>query len=142
VEFRAGRRASIAAVTVSPIARNRTDLSRGVHLADALVVDVRDIDIPGTIHRHAKGLAESRAGRRASIADGTLSPRARHRTDLSRAHSHLTDAVVAFVSDIDIPGTIHRHAIGLAEFRAGRRASIAAVTVTPIARRRTDRSRG
>ena len=142
VEFRTGRRASIAEVTLSSIARHRTDISRArIHLADAVVAIVRNIDIPGAIHRLAHGIPEFRAGRHASIAVVTQSSIARHRTDLSRAHIHLTDAVVGFVRDVDIPCTIHRHASGREEFRAGRRFSIAVVTLSSIARHRTDLSR-
>ena len=137
VELRAGRRPSIAAVTRSPVARHSTDISRGIHLTDAAVVAVRDVDIPGTVHRHASGPVELRAGRRPSIAAVTRSPVARHSTDISRC-IHLADALVGLVRDVDIPGTIQRHAKGTSEFRAGRCASIADGTASSTARHRTD----
>src|ERR1035438_7674783 len=89
----------------APTARHRADIPRGIPLTDAVVESVRDVDIPGTIHRYASGIVEFRAGRRASIAAVTASPIARNRTDLSRAHIHLTDAVVLEVRDVDIPCT-------------------------------------
>ena len=65
-------------------------------------------------------------------------PVARHRANQARAGAHLPNAVVAGVSDVDVPGAVHRNTSRPVEFRAGCRDAIAVVPASTIARHRAD----
>ena len=56
-EFRAGGRAAVAleAVCAAVAARHGGDDAVGVHLADARLFRVRDVEVARAVHRHAIG---------------------------------------------------------------------------------------
>src|SRR5208337_3640374 len=81
----------------------RQHLPGNVHLADALVALVRNIQVSCAVYRHP------------SIAD------TRHGTDVS-ARVHLADALIALVRNVQVSCAVHRHASRLVEFCRGRSA--------------------
>ena len=92
-EMRLDRRASVPADTDIPRPRNSGDRSGGVHLADALVVRIGDVEVADPVHRHALGDSEKRLDRRASVPDDTviIRPSPSNGGDRSR-RIHLADA--------------------------------------------------
>ena len=51
-----------------PVARHRGDNPVGAHFADALVIRIRNEQVAGGVHRHARGINQFSIGRRASVA--------------------------------------------------------------------------
>src|ERR1039458_1963289 len=62
------RRASIAAIVVNSIPRNRCNNAIAPHLANALIIGVRNIQIAKDIHRHSLRVIEARICRRHAFA--------------------------------------------------------------------------
>src|SRR5208282_1918354 len=114
----AGGRDVVPVVAECAVARYGGDDPAGVHLADAPIAKVHDIEVARAVHRHAIGLEEFRAGGWTvvpAIAPGSV---ARHRGN-DAAGVHLADALVIIIHDIEVARAVHRHAIGTVEFRAG-----------------------
>src|SRR5206468_6993444 len=86
--------------------------SRAGELLDAIVVRVRDVDVPTPVRGHALGVPEL------PIARAIAAP---HGEDVA-VRVELLDAVVVSVRDVDVPAPVGRHAVGeveLAVVRAG-----------------------
>src|SRR5262245_4858856 len=79
--------------------------SRAGEFLDAVVVRIRDVDVPAPVGRHAPGEAEL------SVARAETPPRVEEGT----ARIELLDAGVARIRDVDIPAPVGRHAIGAPE---------------------------
>src|SRR5205823_12094306 len=81
-------------------------------LLDALVVRIRDVDVPAPVGRYALGEMEL------AVARAVASPRGEE----GAARVELLDAVVAVVCDVDVPAPVGRYAVGDVELpvtRAG-----------------------
>src|SRR5881396_2445654 len=84
--------------------------SRAVELLDAIVVRVRDVDVPAPVGRHAVGeveLAVARAG-------------APPRGEDVAVRVELLDAGVERIRDVDVPAPVGRHAGGVVELPVAR----------------------
>src|SRR5882724_5428539 len=84
--------------------------SRAGELLDAMVVRIRDIDVPAPVRGHALGVPEL------PIARAVAAPRGE---DVA-ARVELLDAVVAPIRDVDIPAPVGRHAGGVVELPVAR----------------------
>src|SRR6266704_1970838 len=84
--------------------------SRAGELLDAMVVRIRDIDVPAPVRGHALGVPEL------PIARAVAAP---HGEDVA-VRVELLDAVVVPVRDVDVPAPVGRHAIGEVELAVGR----------------------
>src|SRR5207247_9581555 len=96
-----------------PICRFRTTgrwngCSRAGELLDAVVVRIRDVDVPTAVHRDAVGRVELPVARAAAAPRGEEGGRA----------AELLDAVVERIDDVDVPAPVGRQ-IGRAVGRAG-----------------------
>ena len=76
VQFGGGGRTAVAAVARDPIAGDGGDDAGGeIDLADPVVALVGDEEVPGGVHRHARGLAQVRRrwpGRRRRCSPGPV----------------------------------------------------------------------
>ena len=144
-EMRRSRRAAVAAEAAVRPPRRRGDIARGgVHLADAVVERIGDIEIARPVHRYALGRAEPRRCRcrRAAVAADAGSPASREGGDIPRGSIHLADAVVIRIGDIEVARPIHRQAVGAVELRRCRRGAVAAEAGNSSSRHRGDITRG
>ena len=119
-ELRLGRRTPVPAETALPGPRDRGDRPGGIHLADALVEGIGDVEVARPVHRHAMGISELRLGRRTPVPAETARAGPRDRSDRPGG-IHLADAVVALIGDVEVARPVHRHAIGAVELRLDRR---------------------
>src|SRR5437773_12436579 len=86
--------------------------SRARELLDALVVRIRDVEVPAPVGRYALGVMEL------AVARAVASPRGEE----GAARVELLDAVVAVVRDVDVPAPrSHERRVGVE--LAGRRAA-------------------
>src|SRR5208282_3389700 len=115
-DFRGGGRDAVPVVAPSSGARHGGDVPAGVHLADAVVVLVRYVQVARAVHRHASGIVEFRAGGRHIVPVVARSSGARHGGDLSGG-VHLTDALARLVRDVQVARAVHRHFVGGEELR-------------------------
>src|ERR1700680_4564586 len=106
-----------------------------------MVVGIGDIEVPGGVHRYASRGAELGAGGRAAVTRVANQSIARHCGDDS-CGGHLPNAVVAVISDIEVPAGVDGYAGGKIELRAAGRATVARVTRRTIACHRGDDSLG
>src|SRR5437773_11728789 len=79
--------------------------SRARELLDALVVRIRDVDVPAPVGRYAVGEMEL------AVARAVASPG----REEGAARVELLDAVVAVVCDVDVPAPVGRYAVGEVE---------------------------
>src|SRR5438034_5462933 len=86
--------------------------SRARELLDALVVRIRDVDVPAPVGRYALGVMEL------AVARAVASPRGEE----GAARVELLDAVVAVVCDVDVPAPVGRYAVGEVELPVSRAA--------------------
>src|SRR5436190_15320607 len=84
--------------------------SRAGELLDAIVVRVRDVDVPAPVRGHALGIPEL------PIARAVAAP---HGEDVA-VRVELLDAVVVPVRDVDVPAPVGRHAVGEVELAVAR----------------------
>ena len=119
VKLGAGGHTAVAGIGRGAVAGYRCDDTRR-HLPDPVVRTVRDVDIAPGIHRHAIGLIDLSLHGRPAIAGVALVPVSGD--DRDRPIRHLEDYGVARVRNIQIAGSIHRHALGAVELRRGGRA--------------------
>ena len=140
VQLRRRSRAAVPAAAVSPISRDRGDHSRSVHLADAVVVPIGDVQVAQTVRRHAGGAVQLRRNGRAAVPAEAARPVARHRGDHPRS-VHLADAVVARIGDVQVARAVQRHATGSVQLRRHSRAAVPA-EAERLARHRGDHPRG
>src|SRR5256884_8553686 len=84
--------------------------SRARELLDALVVRIRDVDVPAPVGRYALGVMEL------AVARAVASPRGEE----GAARVELLDAVVAVVCDVDVPAPVGRYAVGEIELPVAR----------------------
>ena len=96
-----------------------------MHLPDAVVLGVGDVQIADRVDRDADGRVE--VGRRARDPVAVVARRARPGDGIDDAARgrHLPHAVVARVGDVEIARSVHRHAPRAVELR---RRGLAAVT--------------
>ena len=139
-EQRAGRRAAVPTVAPDVRARDRRDHARRVHLAHAVVRGVCDVEVARHVHRYALWVGEFRVGGRAAVPAEAQGTSACHGCDHARC-VHLAHAVVRGVGDVEVARRVHRHAAGVPEQRAGRRAAVPAVAPDVRARDRRDHAR-
>ena len=78
-------------------------------LADAIIVEVRDVDIARAIHCHRSGVVQFRGRSRPIISAKARSAVARNRGDDAASRCDLADAIVAAIRDVEIAGTVHCH---------------------------------
>ena len=134
------RRASVPAEAEYSGPRNRGDRPRRIHLADAIVTVISDVDIARRVHRQSRGAKELRLDRRASVPAEAAFPGPRDRGDRPR-RIHLADAVVSGIGDVNVAGPVHRQTRGAMELRLDRRASVPAEAVPHRPRDLGDRPR-
>src|SRR5262249_51039828 len=99
---------------------------------------VSDVDVAGTVDRHATGVVEARRCARAVHA--ASHPRGPRQRRHNPACGYLADGVVVSVGDIDIAGAIDRHAKGEVEMRRGA-GSIFIAEATDVARKKLESKR-
>src|SRR6185503_5810863 len=98
---RAGRGSAVAGEANHSSARHRRDDSGSVHLADAMVKRIRDVDDAVAVHGYGGRSKERSGGGRASItgvSEGAI-------TGKGRDHSsrvHLANTVVSGVRNVEI----------------------------------------
>ena len=139
VETRLSCRAAIPAEPLLSRARNGGDRPGGIHLADAVVVGIGDVEVACAVHRHAIGQVETRLSCRAAVlAEPTTTRNGGDRPD----GIDLADAAVVAIGDVEVARAVHRHAIGIVETRLSCRAAIPAETVLPRSRNGGDRPGG
>ena len=138
------RRAAVAAEAGSPASREGGDIARrGIHLADAVVIRIGDIEVARPVHRHAVGAVELRRCRRGAVAaEAAERPGPRHRGDAARGSVHLADALVVRIGDVEVARPIHRHAHWGVQPRRCCRAAVAADAGNSSSRHRGDITRG
>ena len=126
--------AAVATESIDAVARNRGDdaRTRG-HLADAIVVDVRDVHVARRIHCDVTRVVKLRARARAAVAAESKDASARDRGDDARAFCHLTDAMISIIRDVHAARRVHRDACGEVQLRARARAAVAAESLGSIA---------
>ena len=117
-EPRAGGGAAVAREASLAGAGHRRDGAAGVHLPDALVGAVRDVQVASAVQGYASGAAEPRAGGGAAVAGEARIAVASHRRD-GAAGVHLQDALVLGVHDIQVAYVVEGDAPGVAQPRAG-----------------------
>src|SRR5207253_3800120 len=98
------------------------DGAAGGDLADAVVAEVRDVEVTGGIEGHA-AWAELRGGRGAAVAPEAVPTVAGVGRD-GAPGGDLADAVVVQVRDVEVAGGIEGHAVGRVEMRGGRGAAV------------------
>ena len=133
-ELRRSGRAAVAAVAARPRAgKGGDDPGRGVHLADAVVASVRDVEVAVAVQRNPRGSVERRRCGRAAVAAVAARPRAGEGGDDPGRGVHLADAVVANVRDVEVVVAIQRNPSENVERRRSGRAAVAAVATRPRA---------
>ena len=139
-ELRLDRRTPVPAAAELPRPRNRGDRPRRIHLADAVVDWIGDVDVARPVHRHGRGETETGLGRWPPVpaAGGYSGPR--NRRDRPR-RIHFADAVVSGIGDVEVARPVHRHLPGGTEMRLDRRASVPAEAAYSGPRDRGDRPR-
>jgi hypothetical protein len=134
IEFCTGSRDIIPIIPGCSVARYGGDGAARIDLADALVGEVRDVEVARAVHRHAnKGMIEFCADGRDVVPIIPGCSVARHGGD-SAARIDLADALVALVRDVEVPRAVHRHAKGTIEFCTGSRDIIPIVPGCSVAR--------
>src|SRR5262249_1466972 len=84
--------------------------SRAGELLDAVVVQIRDVDVPAPVGCHTNGPIEL------SVAHARAPPRVEEGT----ARIELLDAVVVQIRGVDVPARVGRHAAGAPELSVAR----------------------
>src|SRR5436309_2362570 len=111
----ASPRGEEGAARVELVSTADADLASGaLELLDAVVVRIRDVDVPAPVGRHAVGVLELAVARAVASPGG----------DEGAARVELLNAVVAVVRDVDVPAPVGRYAVGEIELpvaRAGAR---------------------
>ena len=67
VELRLDRRTPVPTEAELPGPRDRGDRPRRIHLADAVVTGIGDVEVARPVHRHATGVVELRLDRRTPV---------------------------------------------------------------------------
>ena len=130
-------RASVSAVTPRTISRHGSDDTTCIHLPDALIVGIPNVDIAGSINSHvARKIKHSFSGR-ASVAAVAFVTISRHGSDDTTC-IHLPDTVIVGISNVDIAGSINSHAERKIKHSFSGRASVAAVAFVTISRHGSD----
>src|SRR5208337_2898994 len=119
VEFCGGSRSAVAGEAGNSVSGHRADIPTGVHLADALIALVRNVQVSCAVYRHP------------SIAD------TRHGTDVS-ARVHLADALIALVRNVQVSCAVHRHPNRLVQLRGGSCSAVASETGSSVPRHGAD----
>src|ERR1019366_10613797 len=97
-------------------ARHGTDDAVGHH-AHLAVAEVRDIQVSRAVHRYVRGQRDPGVLRRSAVA--TVDPgqaRAGYSDD-DAVRAHTAYAPVESVRDVQVPGGVHRHALGSVQGR-------------------------
>src|SRR5882672_8690973 len=102
-----------------------------------MIVRVRDVQVSGVVERDPPRPSQLREGSEASVAAQTWASGSRIRGDYAR-RSHLADAVIAGIRDVQVPGGVERGLPRLLQLRAGGRTGVAIVASGPVARHGKD----
>ena len=102
-----GGRAAVSAEAFCPRPRDSGDGAVGIHLADAVVARIGNVEVAGVVHRHAGGAPQLSRGGRAAVSAVALCPRPRDSGD-DAVGGHLADAVVARIGNVEVAGVVHR----------------------------------
>ena len=131
VQLRRRGLAAVPAVAGRPVSRHRGDIPRRVHLADAVVVSIGDVQVARAVQRHACGGVQLRRHGCAAVPVVAAHPVSRHRGDIPRG-VHLADAVVGPIGDVQVARAVQRHACGVAQLRRHGCAAVPVVAVRPF----------
>src|ERR1019366_3686911 len=124
IQFGADGRAPVTRVALGTVPGHRGDYAgRRRHLANHVVVVVRDVDVAGAIHRHT-GNEELGTGGRTSIARVARTAVSGHRGDGAGRRRHLANHVAVTVVDVEVAGAIQSHAGWGMQYGTGGRTSI------------------
>ena len=131
-----GRPVVSAAAPVS-IACHRGDNTVCIHLADAVVTIICDVEIAGIVHCYAPGIIKPCISGRAVVSAVATGPIACHCGD-NTACIHFADAVVRIICDVEIAGIVHCYALRVIKPCISGRAVVSAVAPGSIACHRGD----
>ena len=132
VEPRRGGRAAVAAEAGHPRPGDGRDVSgSGIDPADAVVEQVRNVEVAAAVQSKPRGAVERRRGGRAAIAAEAEGPRAGDGRDVPGRGIDLADAVLEVVRDVEVAGAVQRKPAGVSKPRRGGRAAIAAEASRP-----------
>ena len=92
VQLRGRSRTSIAQKPRRPITRKRADVPRRIHLANAMITQIRDVHIARPIHKRFPRAVQLRGRSRTSIAQKPRRPITRKRADIPRHSSGMPGA--------------------------------------------------
>ena len=127
IDLRGRGRAAVARGAGRPGAgEGRDHPVTGRHFPHAVVVEVRDVEVAGAVHRDILRPVQLRGRGRAAVAAESRRARPCHRGDHAGARRHFPDALVAAVGDVEMAGAVHRYTEREIEPRLGRRAVVAA----------------
>ena len=127
VELGGGGQGSVAAKSRDSRSGGRADFAVGRYPADAVALELRDIQNAGGVHHDVAGREELRRGGRAAIATRAFDAAAGHRGDGS-VRRHAPYAVVAKIGDVEIPGRVGCQPVGQVELCGRGGSAIAAET--------------
>ena len=136
-ELRLNRRTAVPGITLFASSCHRGNIAGGIHLANAMVVPIGDVDVAQAIRRHVFGERELRLNRRPIVSAIAPLPGSCHRGNVTRG-IHFADAVIAGIGNVEVARIIHRHAAGVVKLRLDCRAAVPAVTPLSGSRYRGD----
>lgn len=132
VELGAGSEAAVAAVADCTIAGDSGDGTAAIHLADAVVEGVGDIEVAAVVHGHARRSIQLGAGGGAAVATIAARTIAGDGAD-GAAAIYLANAVVKAVSNVEVAAAVHGHAYRVSKLGVGGGAAVAALAARTIA---------